>query len=332
MAAVRFPAAWSRRIRQAADAPAVAFVFSGGGSLGASQVGAARALLEAGIRPDLMVGCSVGALSAAFLAASPSAEAAAELEAVSRGVPARDVFGSGRHRTLGRLVLGRDHVADPEALRSLIRRFSPISDLSDTAVPCHVVTTDLVSGQPAVWSRGPAIDVLSASACLPGLFPPVELVYPDGVVSLHVDGGVLLPVPSSVALSLRARTVYVLDVSDGHSASHVEPGGLSALGVLLRSFAVARAALQEATAPRPSSDQQVIEVPHPPTSGIDIRDFSHTSELLEGGYRLAHQFLEARAANHEARPGDARPHRVPLRRRLRPALAPTVEPAASPAA
>ena len=46
-----------------------AVVLSGGGSLGAAQVGALRALLESGVRPDLLVGCSVGALNAAFLAA-----------------------------------------------------------------------------------------------------------------------------------------------------------------------------------------------------------------------------------------------------------------------
>ena len=59
--------------------PREAVVLSGGGSLGAAQVGALRALFEAGIRPDLFVGCSVGALNAAFLAVDPTLDRLDEL-------------------------------------------------------------------------------------------------------------------------------------------------------------------------------------------------------------------------------------------------------------
>src|SRR5688572_3347386 len=59
-----------------------AIVLSGGGSLGAAQVGALRALFEAGVRPDLVVGCSVGALNGAFLSVSPTLERVVELEEI----------------------------------------------------------------------------------------------------------------------------------------------------------------------------------------------------------------------------------------------------------
>ena len=64
--------------------PKEVVVLSGGGSLGAAQVGSLRALFEAGIRPDAFVGCSVGALNAAFLAVDPTSERLAELEAIWR--------------------------------------------------------------------------------------------------------------------------------------------------------------------------------------------------------------------------------------------------------
>lgn len=50
----------------------IAFVLSGGGSRGALQVGALQVLLEAGVRPDLLVGASAGVVNAAYLAADPT--------------------------------------------------------------------------------------------------------------------------------------------------------------------------------------------------------------------------------------------------------------------
>src|SRR4051794_32688820 len=80
----------------ARPAPREAVVLSGGGALGAAQVGALQALFEAGIVPDVVVGCSVGALNAAFIAVDPTAARAAELEQVWRGMSRAAVFPGGR--------------------------------------------------------------------------------------------------------------------------------------------------------------------------------------------------------------------------------------------
>lgn len=70
-------------------APAgVAFVLSGGGNLGASQVGGLLALLDAGIQPDVIVGCSVGSLNGTFLAADPTVAQAESLASVWRALTA----------------------------------------------------------------------------------------------------------------------------------------------------------------------------------------------------------------------------------------------------
>ena len=106
--------------------PREAVVLSGGGSVGAAQVGALRALFEAGVRPDLFVGCSVGALNAAFLAVDPTLERVLELERIWRALDRGDIFGN-THRlaatqTLLRAVRRDDHLYEPDALRSLVRR------------------------------------------------------------------------------------------------------------------------------------------------------------------------------------------------------------------
>src|SRR5438270_5121633 len=144
-----------------------AFVLSGGGSLGAIQVGALQALLAAGVRPDLLIGCSVGALNATFVAIDPSLARMAELEALWLGLSRSDVFSASKRSIAGHVVRRDTHLYEPDGLRDLVDRLVPAADLSELAVPVHVVTTDLISGQPVWWTRGDPRDVLVASASLP---------------------------------------------------------------------------------------------------------------------------------------------------------------------
>ena len=250
-------------------------MLSGGGSLGAVQVGALRALLEAGIRPDLFVGCSVGALNAAALACNPTLARLDEIEAIWRTLDRKDVFGGNRRLLATHLVRGDDHLYEPDALRGLIRRTVPVRDLADTAVPCHVVTTELSSGASCWWSSGDALTVLSASACLPAVFPPVRL---GG--GLHVDGGVTAPVPVDRALDLGAVRTWVLDVTGGSLGRRDER--MTALDVLLVSFAISRQGLDNRTEGRPG--QRVVRLGKLDLDKHELRDFSKTSQLLQKGY------------------------------------------------
>lgn len=266
----------------------MAFVLSGGGNLGAAQVGGLLALLEAGIRPDLVVGCSVGALNGTFLAADPALGQVEALAEIWRELTSGSVFATPRRRQLVNVVRGRDHVLENSGLRDLIRRLSPVDDLGDCRVPMQVVTTDIELGTPAWFTSGPAEDILAASAALPGLFPPVEL---NG--RLHVDGGVLQPLPVGRALELGVATTYVLDVTAGHASSGVRDSRRprSALEVLVRSFEVSRVAHTPAPATLSRPGQQVVVLPLAQTSGLDLRDFSHTSTLIDDSHAVAARFL-----------------------------------------
>lgn len=280
------------RANSQGSAPSVAFVLSGGASLAAAQVGALRALLESGVTPDAVVGTSAGALNAAYVASQPTAANIAGLQDVWTSITTKDVFGTGLPWSVASIVKRRGHLADPEALRALIRRFGPMDDLADGAIPCHVVTTDLVRGRSCTWSQGPLADVLCASACIPGVFPPVALVDADGHQSLHVDGGVLAPVPLQQALHLGYQMIYVLDVTEHDRAEKLISSKLSALTVLLRSFAVAREALSVVAAPVSTAEQVIIEVPVPKPQGLDLWDFSRSAELIAGSYRAVANWLE----------------------------------------
>src|SRR4051795_5061353 len=115
---------WRRGRRDAhaaADAPPLspreAVVLSGGGSLGAAQVGALQAMFEAGIVPDVIIGCSVGALNATFVACDPTTARVNELEQVWHGLSRESVFPDGRFTVARRLAGRQDHLYSPEGLR-----------------------------------------------------------------------------------------------------------------------------------------------------------------------------------------------------------------------
>ena len=260
-------------------------MFSGGGSLGAAQVGALQALFEAGIVPDVVVGCSVGALNAAFVAMDPSASRIDELEQIWRAMSRETVFPNGRFGVAHRLARRRDHLYTPEGLRSVIRHCVPVVDLADTAIPVHVVTTDLRAAAPVWWTSGDPVDVLGASACLPGIFPPVAL---DG--SVHVDGGVTCPVPTQRALDLGATRVWVLDVNRGHHGWADER--MTAMDVLLESFAISRAHLAKRE-PVLGQNQHVVLLPELRTGRHDLRDFSKTSALISAGREAGRAMIAA---------------------------------------
>lgn len=270
---------WRLRRRPAGSPPPrprEAFVLSGGGSVGAVQVGALLALFEAGIRPDLLVGCSVGALNAAFVAVDPTLERVRNLDRVWHALDRRDVFGGGRRLVATHLVRGDAHLYEPTSLRKLVRTWVPLDELADTVVPCHVVTTDLLTGEPCWWSAGDPVAVPTASACLPAIFPPVAL---GG--SLHVDGGVTCPVPLARALQLGAVRTWVLDVRGGTLGR--SDARMTALDVLLLSFAISRSHLHRAELPA-GPGQQVVRLPGVQIGHLEMRDFSQTDRLIAAGY------------------------------------------------
>src|SRR2546429_8035626 len=123
----------------------VAFVLSGGVSLGAIQVGMLKALLETGIKPDFLVGTSVGAINSAWIAGWPNTEGAAKLEELWVGLRRDDVFPLGWAAATG--LRGRtNHLFSNAALRNLLERQHPYQGLVDVATPGHVVSWRVQSG------------------------------------------------------------------------------------------------------------------------------------------------------------------------------------------
>lgn len=196
----------SRREQSMPRKPKIAFVLSGGASLGAIQVGMLRALYERGIAPELIVASSVGALNGAFIASRPQTPPAAdELAQLWRGIGRGQVFPlNPLTGFLGFFGL-KDHLVSDGSLRRIIGEQVSFERLEDSAIPFHVIATDALSGREQRLSRGSAVGAVMASAAIPGVFSPVRW---DG--RELIDGGISNNTPISHAIELGAETVYVL--------------------------------------------------------------------------------------------------------------------------
>jgi NTE family protein len=183
-----------------------AFVLGGGGILGAHEVGMLRALSEAGIWPDVVVGTSVGAINGAFVAADP-AGAAARLGELWRGDALRQAFSETLLGRVARLARSGTHLHSVEPLRQMLADTLPADDFADLQLPFHCVAASIEHASARWFSSGPVGPAVLASCAVPGLLPPVEI---DG--EHYFDGGLVHSIPVGRAVALGARAIYVLHV------------------------------------------------------------------------------------------------------------------------
>jgi NTE family protein len=259
-----------------------AFVLPGGASLGAVQVGMAEALSEAGIRPDLIVGASAGALNGAWLAAHPGPNGVAELRELWCTVRRREIFPFSPLRIMLGLLGRKDHVVDAKHLTRWLAARAPLSRLERARIPLHVMATDLATGLPVMLSTGDALDALLASTAIPGIYPPVQL---DG--RLLVDGGIAADTPISQAVQLGADTVYVMPTV-GIDAS-ARPTSAPSVALQALAHVLGHASDNEITANAERCALYVI--PALPTRDISPFDFRHSRALIDGALASTREWL-----------------------------------------
>jgi len=187
---------------------AVAFVLGGGGIRGAVEIGMLRALLERGIRPDLVVGTSIGAINGALVAADPSPAVIERLLDAWTSPEANAVYGESLFAQFGRLVKTKTHLNSPAPLRHLLERaLGAGTRFEDLAVPLRVVAASIERAAEHVFDYGPLIEAVLASASVPGLLPPTRIGDEH-----FIDGGIVNSIPIAQAVDAGARTVFVLQV------------------------------------------------------------------------------------------------------------------------
>jgi len=267
-----------------------AFVLSGGGSLGAVQVGMLQALGERGITPDLLVGTSAGALNAVFVAThGDGARAMDELAGIWTALRRDDVFPLRAPRMVLAMAGARDSLCSDHGLDALVRRHVGPALLEETPVPVHLVATDLLSGEEVLLSSGDLVSAVLASSAVPAVLPPVRR---EG--RTLVDGGLADNAAISQAIALGADHVYVLPT--GYACALPFPP--------TRPLAVAVQALSLLVQQRLISDvaryaDRVDLVVLPPLCPLRISavDFRHAAELCGRAHASAAAWLDSGAAS-----------------------------------
>ncbi len=261
-----------------------AFVLSGGGNLGSVQVGMLRALYDANIRPDLIVGASAGSLNGAWLATRGPNAVVTELAQLWTGLRRNSVFPAKPLRGLIGFLGKIDHLVPDTGLRKLIRQSIGNARLEQTNIPLHVVVTELTTGHDILLSHGDLADAVCASSAIPGVYPKVEI---DG--RFFVDGGVVNNCPISHAVNLGATTIWVLPCGYACSLSQVPRGALaSALQAV--SVLVQHRLVVDIERYRHDCDLRVLPTLCPVNVGPT--DFTQSARLIEASFKLATAWLK----------------------------------------
>jgi NTE family protein len=246
-----------------------------------------KALLEADITPDAIVGTSIGALNGAFLAGNPGRRGVEELAELWKTVHRGEIFPV-RVRDLARGVMGHQrHLFDSSGLRgALLRAHLGFVNLEEAPTPMSVVATDPHNGKAVVLPSGNAIKALLASAAIPGVYPPVEI---DG--RTLVDGSVVANAPVAQAELYGPRRIVVLPTVP----NVIEEAPGKAVAMMQRAMQLAGRSAERRLLAEVSSRQAVEWLPVPAEARhLSIFDFSATQRLIDDSYRLTSACLDER--------------------------------------
>ncbi|WP_353809904.1 patatin-like phospholipase family protein [Agromyces sp. SYSU T00194] len=179
----------------------VAYVLGGGGVLGAVQVGMVRALLERGIRPDLVVGTSIGAINGAIIAADVD-ESVDRLDQAWSSREARSMASGMGIRP------GRAHVMSTAPLRRLLEHgLGGAHSFRDLRVEFRCCAASIERAAEHWFTSGPLVPAVLASSAVPGVFRPVRIGGEH-----FVDGGIVNSIPLGEAVAAGATELVVLQV------------------------------------------------------------------------------------------------------------------------
>ena len=262
----------------------IGFVLSGGANLGSIHVGMLKALLEAGVKPDIIVGTSIGAVNAAHLAADPTLDNVERLRDLWCDVRAGAVFPlSPIHNA--KALFREGAFFSVHLWRRFLEQRAQYRNIEDAAVPLRITATDYEEGRSVCFDSGPVVDAILASTALPGIFPPYEI---DG--HHYIDGAISEQLPLKAALDAGADTIYVMAVS----VPSPPPDRRSPLTILRHSLTILlypRIRLDALDLPGEHGKLKIVQVPSLATQ-VSLWDMSRHRKLIDSAYETTREFLE----------------------------------------
>lgn len=246
-----------------------------------------QALVEHGIVPDVLLGCSAGALNAAGFGSDPTPSGVRRMHDQWASVRGTDIFPGGTLIGPWTVIRKGRSIYPNGALREVIESWLPHRTFEESKIPLHVVATSLDTGRECWFSSGDLIEPLLASAAIPAVFPPVEIGS-----ERFIDGGVVDNVPMLYAVALGARRIFVLHTGNFERRRR-DPR--RPLDVLVQAFSIARSYRfrQELEHVVPDG-VELITLPGVNPGPLRYNDFSRSAELSRRSYLAASEFLDTR--------------------------------------
>ena len=255
----------------------------GGASLGAMQAGMLRALVEAGIAPDLVAGTSVGSINGAMVARY-GPEATVRLGRVWAGMTKERVFPGGVLSMVRTLRESRTHLFSNSGLAAVIaEHLGAETRFEDLTIPLGVVATAVKDAGAVLIREGPLLPALLGSCAIPGIYPPVA--HNGGLV---YDGGLVANVPMRQAIAMGARSLVVLDCAFP-SRMPAPPRTMPEVLMYTAMISMRNQAVLEA--PVAAAQVPVVYLPGPAPIRVNPLDFHRTEELTEQAYDAASRYL-----------------------------------------
>lgn len=292
--------AWAQAQPPSAPAhrPRLALVLSGGGAMGIAHVGAIQELERLGIRPDVVVGTSMGSIVGGLYASGMDGQ---QLEAAVKNMnwpaifdpsPPRQGLNFRQKQQLtdfpvkpsvgvakGKLRAPDSLISDANLLlelRRLLRDRAAVPTFDDLAIPFRAVATDIETGEKVVLDRGELAGAMRASMSVPGVFAPYHL---NG--KLLVDGGMSDNVPIDVARDLGAEIVIVVATQTPMAKGEDVRSVPQVLGQTVTMLILANERQQLATL-KPSDVLIRVEM-----NGLGAADFTEGQAFIDAGRKAA---------------------------------------------
>lgn len=273
-----------------------AFVLSGGGNRGGLQAGALLALIERGIKPQLIVGTSVGAINSVALAADPTRTGIERVVRSWQNVRRTDVF-PGNPFTVGwRILTGQGSLHDQRNFQHFIRGMTPtgIKYFADLHIPCIVTATKLGSGELHLFGidrQDLLMDALMSSTAVPPFFAPYR--YKGEWL---IDGAVVANLPLVPALERGAQTIYVLEIIEEHQPAGTY-GLLQTLSSAFRAMLHRQHAMEHriAALKRRGITIHTIKLATDPDLAYD--NFRMTAIQVTKGYEITARYLDEQVSS-----------------------------------
>ncbi len=235
----------------------IGLALGGGAVLGAAHVGVLKAMEELDIEVSYIAGTSIGAFVAAFYAFNKKS---VDIEAIASKLEWMDISG---------ISLSRFGLLSNEKLGELIEEYIGSRSIEDADIPLSIVSTDICSGEKTIIKSGSLSKAVMASACLPGIFNPVEL---DD--KLLVDGGIVENVPIITVKEMGADFVIGVDLNANQLYQKPE----NILDVIMNSFHF----VMRASAKFQTEDADLLIKPD--LSKFNMVDTDQVENLMKQGY------------------------------------------------